>query len=80
MNRAQVLQLAVYAKKYGVIASLPNLTQLVPSTIDGGKILQATVGNQFITLRKDGKLVTKLPRREVLRSSSPTCRAPRASH
>ena len=61
MNRAQVLQLAVYAKKYGVIASLPNFTQLVPSTIDGGKILQATVGNQFITLRKDGKLVTKLP-------------------
>ena len=38
-----------------------ELHALVPSTIDGGKILQATVGNQFITLRKDGKLVTKLP-------------------
>ncbi len=61
LNRAQLLQLAGYAKKYGVIASLPNFAQLVPSAIDGGKILQGAVGNQFITLRKDGKLVTRLP-------------------
>ena len=60
LNRAQLLQLAGYAKKYGVITSLPNFTQLVPGAIDGGTILQATVGNQFITLRKDGKLVTRL--------------------
>ena len=60
MNRAQVLQLAQYAKKYGVINSLPNFTQFVPSTIDGGKILQATLGRQFITLRQDGKIVTSL--------------------
>ena len=51
-NRAQLAQLAAYTKKYGVITSLPNLAVLVPSTIDGGKILQATVGNQFITLRR----------------------------
>ena len=60
MNRAQVLQLAQYAKKYGVINSLPNFTQFVPSAIDGGKILQATLGKQFITIRQDGKLVTTL--------------------
>ena len=60
MNRAQVLQLAQYAKKYGVINSLPNFTQFVPSAIDGGKILQATLGKQFITIRQDGKIVTTL--------------------
>lgn len=59
-NRTQLAQLAQYTKKYGVITSLPNLAVLVPSAIDGGKILQATVGNQFITLRQDGKLVTRL--------------------
>jgi NitT/TauT family transport system substrate-binding protein len=60
MDRRQVLQLAQYAKKYGVITSLPNFTQFVPSAIDGGKILQATLGAQFVTLRQDGKLVTTL--------------------
>src|SRR6188472_3428432 len=59
-NRAQLAQLAAYTKKYGVITSLPNLAVLVPSAIDGGKILQGTVGNQFITLRQDGKLVRRL--------------------
>ena len=59
-NRAQLAQLAAYTKKYGVITSLPNLAVLVPSAIDGGKILQGTVGNQFITLRQDGKLVKRL--------------------
>jgi NitT/TauT family transport system substrate-binding protein len=59
-NRTQVLQLAQYAKKYGVINSLPNFTQFVPSSIDGGKILQATLGRQFITIRQDGKLVTSV--------------------
>jgi NitT/TauT family transport system substrate-binding protein len=59
-NRVQLAQLAAYTKKYGVITSLPNLAVLVPSSIDGGKILQATVGNQFITLRQDGRPVTRL--------------------
>ena len=35
--------------------TLPNLTQLVPSRISGGKTLQGTVGDKFITLRQDGK-------------------------
>ena len=61
VDRAQLLALAQMAKKYGAITSLPNFTQLVPSTIDGGKFLQGAVGNQFITLRKDGKLVATLP-------------------
>ena len=60
VNRVQLAQLAAYTKKYGVITSLPNLAVLVPSAIDGGKILQGTVGNQFITLRQDGKPVTRL--------------------
>jgi NitT/TauT family transport system substrate-binding protein len=60
VDRAQLLTLANYAKKYGVITSLPNFTQLVPSSIEGGKTLQATVGDQFITLRKDGVIVGKL--------------------
>ncbi len=59
-NRAQLAQLAAYTKKYGVITSLPNLAVLVPSAIEGGKLLQGTVGNQFITLRQDGKLVKRL--------------------
>lgn len=60
VDRAQLLTLAKYSKKYGVITSLPNFTQLVPSTIEGGKTLQGTVGNKFITLRKDGVIVTEL--------------------
>jgi NitT/TauT family transport system substrate-binding protein len=60
VDRSQLLTLARYAKTYGVITSLPNFTQLVPSTIEGGKTLQGTVGDQFITLRQDGKPVTQL--------------------
>jgi NitT/TauT family transport system substrate-binding protein len=60
VDRTQLLALAKFAKKYGVITSLPNFTQLVPSSIEGGKTLQATVGDLFITLRKDGVIVTKL--------------------
>jgi NitT/TauT family transport system substrate-binding protein len=60
VDRAQLLQLAKYAKKYGAISSLPNFTQLVPSTIEGGKTLQGTVTDKFITLRQDGKIVTEL--------------------
>jgi NitT/TauT family transport system substrate-binding protein len=60
VDRAQLLTLARYAKKYGVIQSLPNFTQLVPSSVEGGKTLQGTVGGAFITLRQDGALVTRL--------------------
>ena len=60
LDRVKLLTLANYAKKYGAISTLPNLTLLAPSFLDGGKLLQATVGNQFITLRQDGKLVSRL--------------------
>ena len=61
VDRSKLVQLAKYAKEFGVIDSLPNMTRLVPSTVTGGKVLQGTVGNVFITLRLDGKAVTALP-------------------
>jgi hypothetical protein len=33
-----LLQLAKYAKQYGVINTLPNFTQLVPSTVKTGTV------------------------------------------
>jgi NitT/TauT family transport system substrate-binding protein len=62
IDRDKLLQLARYSKQYGVISTLPNLTQLVPSSISGGKTLQGTVGNGFITLRLDGARVKTLTR------------------
>ena len=53
----QARQLAKYTHEYGVISTLPNLTQLVPSSVASGKTLQGTVGNRFIVLRLDGKPV-----------------------
>jgi NitT/TauT family transport system substrate-binding protein len=61
VDRAKLIQLAKYAKEYGVINSLPNMARLVPSSVTGGKVLQGTVGNVFITLRLDGKAATTLP-------------------
>ena len=61
VDRTKLVQLAKYAKEFGVIDSLPNMTRLVPSTVTGGKVLQGTVGNVFITLRLDGKPLTTLP-------------------
>jgi NitT/TauT family transport system substrate-binding protein len=61
IDRAKLLQLAKYSKEYGVISTLPNLTQLVPSSITGGKNLQGTVGDRFIALRLDGRAVKTLP-------------------
>jgi NitT/TauT family transport system substrate-binding protein len=60
VDRAKLLQLAKYAKEFDVISTLPNLTQLVPSTIFGGKNLQGTVGDRFIALRLDGRAVKTL--------------------
>jgi NitT/TauT family transport system substrate-binding protein len=59
-DRVQLLQLARYSKEYGVISTLPNLTQLVPSIIPGGKTLQGEVGPRYILLRQDGEPVTTL--------------------
>jgi NitT/TauT family transport system substrate-binding protein len=61
VDRDKLVQLAKYTKEFGVITSLPNMTQLVPSSVTGGKVLQGTIGNVFITLRLDGKAVTTLP-------------------
>ena len=61
IDRVQLLELALYMKKYDVISTLPNFTKLVPSFVEGGRTLQATVGQSgFLTLRLDGKLVSKL--------------------
>ena len=62
IDRALLSDLARYAKEYDVISTLPNLTRLVPASVTGGKTLQGTVGNGFITLRLDGKPVRTLPR------------------
>jgi NitT/TauT family transport system substrate-binding protein len=61
IDRVQLLELAVLAKKYGAISTLPNMTKFAPSFVEGGRTLQGTVGpGSFITLRLDGKVVTKL--------------------
>jgi len=61
IDRVQLLELARLAKKYGAITTLPNMTKFVPSFVEGGRTLQATVGpGAFITLRLDGKVVTRL--------------------
>ena len=61
IDRAQLLTLAQLAKKYGAITTLPNMTKFVPSFVEGGKTLQATVGQgSFLTLRLDGAIVTNL--------------------
>jgi NitT/TauT family transport system substrate-binding protein len=61
VDRVQLLELAQLAKKYGAITTLPNMTKFVPSFVEGGRTLQATVGQgAFLTLRLDGRIVTRL--------------------
>ena len=61
VDRVQLLTLARLAKKYGAITTLPNMTKFVPSFVEGGRTLQATVGQgSFLTLRLDGRIVTRL--------------------
>jgi len=61
IDRAKLLLLARLAKKYGAISTLPNMARFAPSFIEGGKSLQATVGqSSFLALRLDGKQVTRL--------------------
>jgi hypothetical protein len=61
IDRSKLRQLAGYAKEFGVIDKLPNLTQLVPRAITGGKTLQGGVTNKQIRLLLDGKTVKMLP-------------------
>jgi NitT/TauT family transport system substrate-binding protein len=60
VDRSQLVQLAKYSKEYGVISTLPNMAQLVPSSIASGLVLQGVVGGSTIGLRLEGKRVTRL--------------------
>jgi NitT/TauT family transport system substrate-binding protein len=60
VDRSKVQKLAGYTKKYGVITKLPNIKQLVPNSIASGLVLQGTVSGRRISLKLDGKAVTKL--------------------
>ena len=62
VDRSKLVQLAKYAKEFGVIDSLPNMTQARAEQRDRRQGAPGTVGNVFITLRLDGKAVTALPR------------------
>jgi NitT/TauT family transport system substrate-binding protein len=61
IDRAKLRQLAAYTKEFGVIDKLPNLTQLVPRSITGGKNLQGSVTDRAIKLLLDGRTVKSLP-------------------
>jgi NitT/TauT family transport system substrate-binding protein len=60
VDRRQLQQLAGYAKKYGVITKLPNMKELVPTSIASGLVLQGTVTKARTTLLVDGKTVKTL--------------------
>src|SRR5919198_573077 len=60
IDRSKLRQLASYTREFGVIDKLPNLTQLVPRSITGGKNLQGTVTDKAIKLLLDGKRVKSL--------------------
>jgi len=64
IDRVQLLQLAKYAKQYGVIGSLPNFTQLFPSDVRTGfatGLLEATVTKiGKVKVVQSGKLAKRL--------------------
>jgi len=60
IDRAKLRQLAAYTKEFDVFSKLPNLTQLVPRSITGGKNLQGSVTDKAIKLLLDGKKVKAL--------------------
>jgi NitT/TauT family transport system substrate-binding protein len=64
VDRSKVLQTAKYARDFGVISKLPNMLQLVPRAITGGKTLQGTLTRTAIRLLLDGKTVKTLPQGE----------------
>jgi NitT/TauT family transport system substrate-binding protein len=64
IDRAKLRQLAGYAREFGVISKLPNLEQLVPRTVTGGKTLQGAVTKKKIRLLLDGRPVKTLPEGE----------------
>ena len=63
IDRKQLLSLAKYAKKYGVISSLPNFTQLFPSAVRSGfatGLLEGSVTPKFINMRSAGQKARRL--------------------
>ena len=66
LDRSKLLLLARLAKKYDIIKTLPNMTVFAPRFVEEGTFLNATVGQSgFLTLRLDGKVVTRLPAGKV---------------
>ena len=60
IDRRQLTQLAKYAKQFGAISTLPNLTKLVPASISTGLLLQGDVGGKTISMKLDGKPLATL--------------------
>jgi NitT/TauT family transport system substrate-binding protein len=63
IDRPQLLQLAKYAKQYGVINSLPNFTQLFPSAIRSGQatgLLEGSINGSKIGMKTEGVVAKKL--------------------
>jgi len=64
VDRAKLRQTARYALDFGVITKLPNMLQLVPRSITGGKTLQGQITTKTIKLLLDGRTVKTLPQGE----------------
>ena len=60
IDRGKLQQLANYSRKYDVISRMPNMKQLVPTSIASGLTLQGTVQGRQVLLRLEGKTVKKL--------------------
>lgn len=64
IDRVKLLELAKYAKEFGVINSLPNFTQLFPSAVRSGfatGTLEASVGpGATISVRQPGGIAKRL--------------------
>ena len=64
VDRTQLVQLAKYAKEFGVISTLPNFTQLVPSDVRSGiatGTLEGAVGpSKTISLKQAGRAAKRL--------------------
>jgi NitT/TauT family transport system substrate-binding protein len=64
IDRAKLRQLARYTRDFDVISKMPNLTQLVPRNITGGKNLQGSISKTAIKLLLDGRPLKTLPEGE----------------
>jgi len=64
IDRPQLLQLAKYAKEFGAITTLPNMTQFAPSSIRSGTatgLIEVTLGPaRKVTVRQAGQPAKRL--------------------